>query len=210
MIQHYTFFTNTHKIFLKYFLNTYPFDPDIDLIVRYFPQECVTGNFETEGWNKTMSKKVKLILDGFKSDNEIFIHSDADIIFFSPFKQELLKEMDDADIIFQSDVGTPCMGFFACRINKNTQQLFEDVYKNMHMYAHDQEAVLKLIQTNNYKLNIKLFSNKFWNFGMYGRHYRGEDNTLLPNNLIMLHANFVNNIPDKIKLIKTALKQYNL
>jgi len=208
-IKHYTFFTETHRIFLKYFLNTFPFDPDIDLNIQFMPQECVTGEFEDTGWMKTMTRKVQYILTSFNElkNGDIFIHSDADIVFLKPYKDNILQELGDKDIIFQSDVGTACMGFFVCRVNEKTKKLFTTLLQILPEHKHDQHAVNFLLKNNN-ELKASLLSRRFFNYGFNGRHYTGEDTIILPSDIILLHANFTVGIENKTKLLQLALKQY--
>jgi hypothetical protein len=208
-IKHYTFFTETHRIFLKYFLNTFPFDPQIDLVIRFMPQECQTGEFENHGWMKTMTRKVEYILDAFAElkDGDIFIHSDADIVFLQPYKNILLEELGDHDIAFQSDVGTACMGFFVCRVSKKTKKLFNTLLKELGNHKHDQHAVNYLLTNSEHKLKTKLLTRKFFNYGFNGKHYKGESSVILPLDIILLHANFTVGIDNKVKLLQTAIKQ---
>lgn len=203
-IKHYTFFTNTHKIFLKYFLNTFPFDSDIDLQIRYMPQECATGEFVSDGWKKTMEKKVIYIVDALNElqNGDIFIHSDSDVIFFKSYKDVLLEEMGDSDIIFQSDVGTACMGFFACKVSEKTKDFFKKLLNELDQHYHDQEGVNYLIKNHNHQLKINLFSHRFFNHGFFGKHYEGEDDVIIPPDAVVFHANFVYGLEKKIKLIK--------
>ena len=211
IIKHYTFFTDSHKIFLKYFLNSFPFNPEIDLQIRYMPQECKTGEFVTDGWKKTMERKVDYIVDAFHElkENDIFIHSDADVVFIKPYKEQLLKELGDKDLIFQTDVGTACMGFFACKIKKNTKMFFENLKKDLKNHYHDQEAVNYLLRNTDHDVNYGFLSHRFFNHGFLGKHYEGEDNVLFPPDMILLHANFAIGIEKKVKLIQTALKKFN-
>lgn len=208
-IKHYTFFTETHRIFLKYFLNTFPFDSDIDLNIQFMPQECETGEFESVGWLKTMTRKVKYILMSLEelNDGDIFIHSDCDIIFFKPYKETVLKELENNDIVFQSDVGTVCMGFFVCRVNSKTKKLFKTLLEVLPNHKHDQHAINFLLQNNN-NLKVSLLSQKFFNYGFNGRNYNGEDFVQIPSNIILLHANFAVGVQNKLKLIQLALKEY--
>lgn len=213
-IKHYTFFTDTHKIFLKYFLNTFPFESDIDLVVRYMPQECTDGEFvkiENNGWMKTMEKKVQYIIDAFDELNEgdIFIHTDADIVFFKPYKDLILKELGDADIIFQSDVGTACMGFFACRVSKKAKKLFVTLRDTLKNYYHDQDGLNALLHRSEHGLKVKLFTYKIFNYGFYGKRYENEDTATFPPDIVALHANFTVGIDRKLKLIKLALDFFN-
>lgn len=209
-IKHYTCFTDSHKVFLKYFLNTFPFNSDIDLTIRYMPQESETGDFETPGFAETMYEKVKLLIDCFQPDTDIFIYSDADVIFFDDYKDIIIEEMGDADMIFQSDVGTICMGFFACRVSEETKQFFIDIKNQMHNFKHDQLAAIDILSKGNYNFKTKLFSRRFFNFGMLGRTYMGEDSVTFPDDMVMLHANFTETIQNKKKMIQLALKQYNM
>lgn len=204
-IKHYTFFSDSHKIFLKYFLNTYPFDTDIDLQIRYMPQEC-SGDFVSEGWQKTMTKKVQYIVDALHElkENDIMIHTDSDIVFFKPFKHDLLNEMGNADIIFQSDVGTACMGFFACKVCSKTIEFFNTLLAELDQHYHDQEAVNHMIRSRKYDINIKLFSHKFFNHGFFGKHYEGEDDINFPADIVVFHGNFVYGMDKKLKMIKIA------
>ena len=202
-IKHYTFFTESHRIFLKYFLNTFPFESDIDLVVRYMPQECTTGEFESTGWNNTMSKKVNYIIDSLNelNDGDIFIHTDADVVFFKSYKTIILEELGDSDIAFQSDVGTACMGVFACRLNSNTKKFFNELKNILPNHVHDHAAANYLLQHSSY-VRAKLFTYKIFNYGFFGKHYEGEEVTNIPKDLVLLHANFTTGIDNKIKLIK--------
>jgi hypothetical protein len=213
-IKHYTFFTDTHKVFLKYFLNTFPFDQDIDLVIRYMPQECSDGEFvkiENNGWLKTMEKKVQYIIDAFDELNEgdIFIHTDADVIFLAPYKDLILEEMGDSDIIFQSDVGTACMGFFACRVSEKAKNIFVTLKNTLDKYYHDQDGINALLRTTQHGLTVKLFSHKIFNHGFFGRRYENEDSVNFPSDIVALHANFTVGIQKKLKLIKLALDFFN-
>lgn len=204
-IKHYTFFSDSHKIFLKYFLNTYPFDTDIDLQIRYLPQEC-PGEFVSEGWQKTMTRKVQYIVDALNEleNGDIMIHTDSDIVFFKPFKELLLKEMGDSDVIFQSDVGNACMGFFACKVTPKTKDFFNILLKDLEQHYHDQEAVNHMIRSQKYDLKFKLFSYKFFNHGFFGIHYKGEDDINIPADIVVYHGNFVYDFDKKVKMIKIA------
>jgi hypothetical protein len=209
-IKHYTFFSDSHKIFLKYFLNSFPFDSSVDLIIRYIPQECKSAEYESEGFDKSMKKKVKFINDAFGElkNDDILIFTDPDVFFVKPYKNLFLKEMGDSDIIFQSDVGTACMGIFCCKVSDKTKFFFKDLYENLDNFKHDQEAANALLTTKNYNLNIKLFSHKIFNYGFNGVRYEGEDTIKIPNDIVLLHANFAVGIEKKIKLIKLTMNQF--
>jgi hypothetical protein len=173
------------------------------------PQECESGVFVTDGWNKTMKRKVQYIVDALQElqEGDVMIHTDSDVVFLSPYKDTILNEMGDADLIFQSDVGTVCMGFFACRVNSKTRQIFSNLLKDFDNHYHDQEGMNYLINNTKHGLKIKLFSHRIFNHGFFGNHYKGEDTVEFPADMVALHANFAIGIDHKIKLIKLALKK---
>lgn len=211
-IKHVTFFSDSHRIFLKYFLNTFPFDTDVDLSIRYIPQECKTADYESYGFDKSMKRKVELINDTLNElqNGDILFFTDPDVIFIKPYKDLFLQEMGNCDIIFQSDCGTVCMGIFSCRVSDKTKFFFKDLYDNLDKFKHDQEAANYLLKVKDYKLNLKLFSRKVYNHGFIGRRYEGEDSVVFPDDIVLLHANFTIGVEKKTKLIKLALEQFKL
>ena len=211
----YTFFTDSHKLMLKYFMNSFKFNENADLIIRYMPQQCEAGDFMTAGWNDTMKRKVQYVLDSLDvtPDGEVFVHSDCDVLFIKDCYEQILSEMGDSDIIFQSDWGQLCMGFFACKSSDSTRKFFTDVFDNLHRYKHDQEAAQFILKANNestYQLKTKLFSNQFFNYGMNGHHYRGEESIVVPDDICMFHANFCETRDNKIKLLEKVKSKFNV
>jgi hypothetical protein len=211
-IKHCTFFSDSHKIFLKYFLNTFPFDETIDLSIRYIPQECASAKYEAEGFNKSMKRKVAFIndtLDELK-DDDIFIFTDPDVVFVKPYKNLFLEEMADSDIIFQSDRYTACMGVFMCKVSERIKFFFRDLYNNLDNFIHDQEAANYLLKVKNYNLKIKLFSHKVFNYGFLDYRYEGENVINFPDDIVLMHANYTVGVENKTKLIKLTLEHFNL
>jgi hypothetical protein len=117
----------------------------------------------------------------------------------------MLNELESYDIIFQSDIGTACMGVFAMKISKKTREFFKTLNDDLENHYHDQEAVNFLLRNTDHGLKVGLFSYKFFNFGFLGKHYEGEDSVMFPANMVLLHANFAVGIERKLKLIKLAL-----
>ena len=215
-IKHYTFFSDSHRICLKYFLNTFPFEDNIDLTIRHIPQECESAEYESDGFDKSMIRKVEFINQSFceLDDNDILIFTDVDVIFLKPYKDLFLKELGDSDIIFQSDTGTVCMGVFCCRVSNKTRFFFKELLdllnkdaSTLKKFKHDQQAANLMLTSKNYNLDVKLFSHKVFNCGFLGKLYKGEDEVKFPNDMVLLHANFTIGLDNKIKLIKMALDQ---
>jgi hypothetical protein len=212
-IKHCTFFSDSHKIFLKYFLNTFPFDEAINLSIKYIPQECPSAKYEAEGFDKSMKRKVAFINDSLEElkNDDIFVFTDPDVIFIKPYKNLFLEEMAEADIIFQSDLGSACMGVFACKVSEKIKFFFKDLYNNLDKFNHDQDAANFLLNVKNYNLKIKLFSYKVFNYGfLKGCRYEGEDTINFPNDIVLVHANYTVGVENKTKLIKLALDHFNL
>jgi hypothetical protein len=160
-----------------------------------------------------MKRKVEFINDAFTElkDGDILFFTDPDVIFIKPYKELFIKEMGDADIIFQSDCGIVCMGTFSCRVSEKTRLFFKSLYDNLDKFKHDQEAANFLLKTIDYKLKVKLFSYKVFNYGFVsGNLYKGEDVVNFPNDIILLHANYTIGVQKKIKLIKLALEHFKL
>lgn len=199
-IKLYTFYTETHKsLYYNYFLDSYKkTNMNFELISDCFEQEC-DGNFMSDGWNKTMYKKIYQILKAC-GDNELFIHSDCDVYFKKNIKEPILQELDDFDIAFQDDVLSGyCMGFFICKPSKEISILFRDVINNIDKYGNDQVALNKLI--NKYNIKHKKLSNRFFSYGQLKSGLWNNNNFELPSNALMMHANYTIGIENKMKLL---------
>lgn len=200
----YTFFTETHKVLLPIFLNSFPFEDGFDLEIKYFPQECQSGNFESNGWDKTMRKKIEYILYSLDktNENDFFVHSDIDIQFFGNIKNDLLKLINESnkDILFQDDNNIMCMGFFICKKNNRTLNFFNKILSDLHNHKNDQIAV-------NYHLNYMDISydklpNRYYTIGLNHKLWNGESiNFEIPSDILMHHANYTIGVENKIKLL---------
>jgi hypothetical protein len=211
-IKLYTIFTDSHKLFLDELIKFYPFKDGVDLTIRRVSQECETGEYNTKGFETTMKRKVEYIIDALHElqEGDLMVYADADIIFLKPFKDFIVKQMEGYDLGFQSDWGNVCMGFFACRVNSKTKDIFNKLLPELPNHPHDQDAINHLLRTTKFDLNIKLFPSEIYNYGFTGKHYHGEDNVVYPENIILLHANFAVGLNHKIKLIELAKKQFSL
>lgn len=206
----YTFFTNTHKIFLDYFINSFPFEENLDLEIRFLSQDCVDGKFHSDGWNTTMMKKVQYIIDSLyeTSNDDLFIHSDIDVQFFGKIKNdlEILMNKNNFDILFQNDGNQVCMGFFVCKSNQTTKNFFKKVYDNLHNHKNDQYAVNYYIR--NFNINWGVLPDRYFSIGVKNSLWLGEPKTfILPENIIMHHANFTVGVENKIKLLNIIKDQ---
>lgn len=200
----YTIYTPSHEVFyLDYFLKTLP--DEFNVIATQIPQECVTGEFYSDGWNKTCYRKVELFYEACRKNmGKMFFFSDVDIQFFGNIKQTLIKELGDFDIACQDDLSQFSSGQFICRCNDRTLSLFTNMKK---MYRLEDQATL------NDQIGIckhKFLSRRFFTSGQVitASHWTGQDFDI-PDNILSHHSNWVKGIDDKIKVLDIVRDKFN-
>jgi len=209
----YTFFTDSHKSLLDIFLKNFPYSDNIELNIKWFPQECKTGSYMTEGWTSTMRKKVEYIIQSLKEtpENEWFVHSDCDIVLFDGWTDILEKYKDDVDMMIQNDHTTLCAGFFFCRSNSRTKELWKLVYENLDKFEHDQVAMnFYLTKVQGFKAAI--LPNSYFTYGYYKKGVWNGEKFTIPDieNLKMFHANWTAGVKNKIELTHKVLTDKSL
>lgn len=189
-------------------MNTFPYDEDVDLIVRYMPQEC-DGNFDvwSDDWMKTMYRKVQYIIDYLDElkNGELLIHADIDIVFYKPFAKDLRKLMCDSkdDIMFQNDGSALCMGFFVVRKSDEIVKLFNTVYERMKDYKHDQDAMNQIIPTSS--IQYGTLPARYFSYGPLNglKRWTPEYTHInVPHDIVIHHANWTVGVENKLKLIQ--------
>jgi len=201
----YTYYTESHKnMFDNYFSKTIE---DLEIKAFIGEQECKSGEYYSTGWKTTTMKKVDVFINAVKENmGDIFVFSDVDIQFFGPIKDSLLQELGDFDIAIQNDYnGGLCSGFFICRGNERTLNMFESMKNNGHLYAEDQYA----LNMNLHLCKVTVLSTRFWTFGQFGGQWKGQIFDI-PENILMHHANWTEGINNKIKLLDIVREKYNL
>lgn len=204
-----TCYTPSHERFVKTFDTVLDVEPDIELIVAKFDQECHTGVFADKGWRQTTARKFEFILEQlYKAEfEELLIFSDIDIQFFAPFTQYAEKVLNGHDIVFQNDYyGHACTGFFYMRNNPAVRALLEKALSIIPESRDDQEAMNKVLPT--WSGSYALLPNQFFTFGSFYNHWNGELDFPLPEGMIMHHANWVKGIEKKEQLIKVVRNLY--
>jgi|688.fasta_scaffold626477_2 hypothetical protein len=208
----YTFFTDSHKVFLNNFIETFPFEEGLDLEIKYFPQECRSGKYREDGWKKTMWKKVEYIIESLNEteDNEMFVHADIDIQFFGNIKNDLIQLIDSSnkDILFQDDGGVVCMGFFICRKNEKTLSFFKKVLEFLNSFEDDQVATNYFLKENTVSYGI--LPQRYYTVGIkHGLWFGDETKFEIPNDILMHHANYTKGVDNKLKLLKHIKEIFN-
>ena len=195
----YTIFSPSHKeIYEDFFLKTIP--NEFEIITTEIEQDCPTGEFYQEGWDRTCFLKVELFIKACEENmGNHFVFSDVDIQFFGNVKEVLLQEIGDYDIACQNDTGPYyCSGFFICMANERTLNLFREMKKN---YVKEDQTTLN---NNIHLVKSKFLSHRFFTVGhSIGRPWTGQA-FQMPADLLVHHANYTVGVPNKILLLKTV------
>jgi hypothetical protein len=213
-------------MFKDYFIKSFPFEPELELVVKFKPQVCQSSEFHSEGWRDTMMYKVQCFIDAAyeTKDGECFIFSDPDIQFFKPFYHDLVKHIDGYDAAFQNDYGGGVnTGFFIMRSTQKTRAFLQTVKGNLHKFPEEQVCFNHLISNfHNYEkisFKMKILPIEYWNYGELacqratrqnpaGTWNEGQDFDI-PDNIIIHHANWTTPFTNKIKLLDYVKEKYN-
>jgi hypothetical protein len=200
----YTIYTESHKgMYENYFLKT--ISDEFEIIPSEIPQECPTGEFYENGWDKTCYRKTELYLKACEENiGETFIFSDVDIQFFGKIKDVLLEELGDFDIACQNDTGNYyCSGFFICKSNERTLNMFREMLKN---YQKDDQTTLN---NHIHMVNSKFLSNKFFTIGHTLNAVWAGQEFSINHEILVHHSNWVVGIDKKIKLMDIVREKNN-
>lgn len=193
---------------------------DFTVIFKLHKQTCKSAQFMTRGWTQTTIQKVNLIIEAIQENwDNIFIFSDVDIQFFGPIEETIRSLMEGKDMIIQknSPDGVLCSGFFACRGNKKTLELWKDVKKEMKkdLQCSDQKSLNRCIRRSAHKNIIwdYLPDNFFGGGTLTGRYWQPNMQLPIPHDIIMHHANWTRGISNKIlqlEYVRDVVKQNSM
>lgn len=209
----YTFFTDSHKQLLDLFLHNFPYQDNIELNIKRFPQECKSGSYMSDGWTSTMRRKVEYIIQSLEEtpEGDWFVHADCDIILFDGWADILDKYKDEFDVLVQNDHPNMCAGFFFCKSNSKTKSLWNKVLSNLHNFDHDQSAMNFYLKAMK-EVKTGILPNSYFTYGYFGKDKWNGHEFSVPNidNLKMFHANWTQGIENKIALINKIIKLKNV
>ncbi len=206
-IKLYALYTPSHEVLKdQFFLPS--IQDDFEIIFEFCEQTCQSAKFMSEGWTETTIRKVDLIIRAIEENwGSIFIFSDVDIQFFCPIKDAILQYMRNKDMVIQKNApnGVLCSGFFACRGNEKTLQLWKDVKKTMqkNKLHSDQISLNRCIKRhskkNPYNLVWAYLPKTFFGGGtLTGHEWSPGMHLPIPQNIMMHHANWTKGIKHKI------------
>lgn len=153
------------------------------------PYKKFGGGFET--WKYKISNIIRIIDEC--DENELFIFSDIDIVFYQSTKNIINKLSINTDILFLREffedvrpdiqIGNINIGFMAIRSTSEVRRFFCDVYETMISTNVMEQYVINdiLYNKHDYKLTWKLFPPTFCSSSV------GFEN--INKDIILYHAN---------------------
>jgi len=213
----YTHYSDSHEDLYKNYFNDslrkiYTKD-QVKIRAAKHRQTTKDGTFMEQGWLDSMDFKLQVILKAIDENwNDYFIFADTDIVFYKEFVDDLLTEIKGFDIACQNDCESLCAGFFIARGNERVKNLFLKIRENYRNMVNDQVALNKFKNLINYKL---LDKEEYYTIGNFfnnknGTHiWDGKTKINPPNDMRMHHANYVEGVEQKKKIIEMIRSGYN-
>ena len=209
MIIH-SFYSESHQCLFDNYFKPSIRDFGVRLIIDLIPQEC-SGVYMKDNWLKTMLKKLEFC-EKLSLGNEIFVHSDCDVQFFKPIKEEVDRELAGFDLAFQHDGrGHYCAGLFCGRPSPRLAEFFEIskrlVEQNPHL--NDQIAINAILNNQTHGLKVKYLSSAWWTHG--AETFSVWDGCELnpPRDIIAHHANWAVGVDAKKALLEQVRIKIN-
>jgi len=215
--KHYTFFTDSYKVFLEYFIKTYKWEDSVDLVIQRVDQNDEDVITQPDTHFKIGKHKFNLILDILKKTQigDIFIFSDIDMVFCQSYKNKILKNIKNKDLIFSISLQKQSNGtilpqysssFIAIKTSSKTKKFFQDVISNMHDFENCDAAINNLLSDNRHGLSVGNFHKDISNINFLNIDPNTIDNIVTPNDIIAFHANSIKGVDNKLNLLKSVLK----
>lgn len=202
----YGVYSDSHMpMFQNWFLSTLcdPFEMEF----HKTEQRCPSARFMEQGWVDAVSSKIDFLLEILHSlpEDNVFLFSDVDIQWFNPITpilDQIVKEHPQIDLFFQEDgFGEFCTGFFVCRINNRTKQLWQNVRKYMQEKSIGDQKATKLVFEQGAEAKARYLPRIFWGPGPYQTNHDlwmpGKP-LYVPKDLLFHHANWTKGVENKI------------
>lgn len=206
------------NLFTQFFLPS--LKDDFELIVNVYPQECSSGDYRSEGWNKTMLKKLEMLKEAVLENwnDQPFFYSDIDIIFLKPILEISLDHLGDHDFVAQQSWprNALCAGFFVMRGNEKTLKWITIAYNLLknEVCEDDQVALreaLKYFKKN--EIAWKLLPHEQYPNGRAvlkhpTGHYTEDSEIELNDAMILFHANCCVGLENKYHFLTRVGKEF--
>ncbi len=195
----YTIFSESHQIlFDEFFSKTIP--QEFELHTEAFEQVCESGEWYSKGWSAACKHKAEFFVKICEENlGESFIFSDVDIQFFGDCKDRLITELGNSDIACPHGDDGYCSGFFICRANERTLNMFRHMLNTFDKRHGDQYMLNKCI----HMCKSKALSPLFYTIGQLSKKiWKPGDPVPIPDKILMHHANWTIGLDNKIALLK--------
>ena len=206
----YIIYTPSHELLLnEWFLPS--IKDNYDIRVTKIEQECLSARFLEDGWKKTTLEKVDMLIQAIRENwGQWFVYADVDIRFYEETEPTLKELIEGRDLAIQknSPMGDVCTGFFACRANERTLKAWERTRKRMvqHEEESDQAAFNYVLMNEEEPSEIKwvYLPRTFMTGALSPGIEAGEPECtlLIPEGLVLHHANWTIGIENKIKQLE--------
>jgi predicted O-methyltransferase YrrM len=211
MLKLYSLFTPSHQVLKeRFFEPTLP--DDVKPHFRFFDNDG-EGSIQDPSWRRAVIRKVEFILEVIECNrDEVFVFSDVDIQFFGSFAHWVPKTMAQYDLAFQIDAPGPalCTGFFFCRGNDITREVWTRALERMHETdaREDDQFTLRQLVWKTPGLRWTCLPPIFCGGGtLTGKHWQPGSALPLPRGLLMHHANFTCGVGNKIQQCEFVREQ---
>ena len=159
------------------------------------------------GWHELIRQKVDRVLDILGHETHPFVWADADVDWFRPAVDDVLKCLGDHDIVFQCDWWgdrVPCQGLFVARPNERVVRFFEDIRDGLTARNDDQQLTRELL-SGPYPLKWDLLPTRYWTRGAHtGSRWKPGLEVNPPTDIVAHHANWVVGSDNKLSLLRAV------
>lgn len=207
----YTCYTPSHKhMYWKYFAGSLCFD--VSLVSKQLPA-IISNVYRDQEWLEIIKHKLEIIIDIINYGiDDIFVFSDVDVQFFGPITDMIMQHICGYDIITQDCTNSRnelsyCTGFMAIRISEEVKNFFYDILKTIEDKPEmdDQDAFNELAKTTKLKIGV-FHKDAVWS---YGKSWNSNINIVIPNDILVHHANWVFSVESKIAQMKHVINTYS-
>jgi len=222
-IKLYAFYTPSHrKLKDRWFLAS--LKDDYEIILDEYPQDCPSGVYMRDGWNRLMIRKIDLILRAIRENpGQLFIYSDVDIQFFEETRESLADDMAGLDFAVHRETaeGGMCTGFMPCWGGEGLLRLWQDIraYCLENPSRHEQHGLNELLgkyprrsRENPYGIRWDYLPLKFFGPGPVLNRVRWYPKREfdVPEDILLHHANWTHGVRNKeaqLRYVKTLVKK---
>ncbi len=205
-----TVVSSTHRLYLeKYFLPTFPWEFNIDLIICNLPNLCPSGNFMQAGFNEICRQKlIKVNEMCSRFANEVILYCDVDVMFYThSIVDPIMMALEDKDMVFINEGNNQyCTGVIGMRANHQVRGFLCYLDGLIGKCRDDQDAVNLHIRDEGFEdLRHGFLPDTFFGIGKdFGYWPREEDDKpiVLPDKMILHHGNFATGMRSKMALLE--------